>query len=518
MNRSNERQPSGADAIHEALARWRERAVRVILGVVAVIGLPAWGAVVLNGIRSGETGPLLWVYPIVYLTIVALALLPRIDHRVRIWGLLILGYVNGCASMARLGLTGSGRLYLLLVPVFATVLVGARAGLATAMLSLATYVFFAAQAGAGVALWSEAGVALAAFMLTTVVLVARFGHFQLRILRRERRARSQLEVARRELEAYSRTLEEKVQERTARLTEVNRRLEQELAFAGRIQASFMASELPEIPAWQCAAALVPARETSGDFFDIFPLSNGGSGSDGDVGANGRGRYGILIADVVDKGVGAALFMALCWALLHTYARRYPDEPARVLAAVNGRILRDTHAGQFVTVFYGVLDAAAGTLRYANAGHPPPYHLRPGALSALTRTGMPLGILEEEQWEERTIDLRPGDLCLFYTDGITEAQNGNGDFFEAERLKVVLEESAGRSAEEVKEAVLDEVTGFAGDVAQADDITLMVLVHEREKEKEGANEHLAREMAEAVTVVGIAEGSPAEPQASRLFGR
>jgi len=483
------RQPSAAPAsvIQEVLAGWRSRAVRVILVVVVIIGLPAWGGVILNGIRSGEMTVLLWVYPIVYLAFVALAFLPRIDHRLRIWGLLILGYVNGCASMARLGLTGSGRLYLLLVPVFATVLVGTRAGLATAMLSLATYIFFAAQAGAAAASWIEAGTALAVFMLSTVVLLGRFSRFQLRILHRERQVRSQLEVAREELEAYSRTLEEKVLERTARLTEANRRLEQELAFAGRIQASFMASELPQIPAWQCAAALVPARETSGDFFDVFPLSGGGNGTGRDGEGGGGGQYGVLIADVVDKGVGAALFMALCWALLHTYARRYPDEPGRVLAAANRRILRDTHAGQFVTVFYGVLDVSTGLLRYANAGHPPPYHLRQRRLSALTRTGMPLGILEGETWEEKTVHFRPGDLCVLYTDGVTEAQNEYGDFFEAQRLTTVLQRSAGHSAQAVKEAVLDEVRRFARGVSQADDITLLVLTHTQVGEREGARD-------------------------------
>ena len=460
-----------ADAIRKAVAGWRARAVRAILAVVAVIGLPAWGTVIVNGIRSGETGPLLWVYPIVYLSIAALAFLPRIDHRLRIWGLLILGYVNGCASLARLGLTGSGRLYLLLIPVFTTVLVGTRAGLATAMISLATYIFFAAQAGAAAATsWIEAGIALAVFTLSAVVLLARFSQFQLQILHRERRARSQLEIARQELQAYSHRLEEKVLERTARLTEANRRFEQELAFAGRIQASFMASERPEIPSWEYAAALVPARETSGDFYDLFPLPNGVD--DGDYGE----RYGILIADVVDKGVGAALFMALCWALLHTYARRYPDDPARVLASTNRRILRDTHAGQFVTVFYGVLDARSGMLRYANAGHPPPYHLRHGQLSKLARTGMPLGILEGERWAEDELLFQAGDLCVFYTDGITEAQNRRGDFFEEERLVTVLHRSNGNSALEVKEAVLGAVASFTGDVAQADDITLLTLVH------------------------------------------
>lgn len=481
--------------IQAVIARWRARAVRLILAFIAIIGVPAWGSVILNGIQSGKMTFLLWIYLFVYLALAALAFLPRIDHRLRIWGLLILGYANGCASIARLGLSGSGRIYLLLIPLFTTILVSTRAGLATAMLSLATYFFFAAQAGSAAApAWTEAGLALAAFMLTSVVLLARFSQFQLQILGRERRARSQLEAARAELEAYSGTLEEKVLERTARLDEArqeaeaaNRRFEQELAFAGRIQASFMASELPQLPSWQFAAALVPARETSGDFYDVFPIPDGSeraaapdaiaSMTNGlsESGAPSE-RYAILIADVVDKGVGAALFMALCWALLHTYARRYPDDPARVLSAANRRILRDTHAGQFVTVFYGVLDAQSGLLRYANAGHPPPFRLRDGQLSPLARTGIPLGILEDADWEEHTICFQPGDLCLLYTDGVTEAVDRRGEFFDGQRLMAVLGNSAGRSAHEVKGAVLNEVARFAGDVAQADDITLLVLAH------------------------------------------
>ncbi|MDX1616544.1 MAG: PP2C family protein-serine/threonine phosphatase [Candidatus Promineifilaceae bacterium] len=473
--------PEVTDAVGEVLAVWRARAARVILVIVAVIGLPAWGAVIWNGLRNDEMSPLLWVYLLVYLSIAVLALLPRIDYRLRIWGLLFLGYANGFASLLRLGLTGSGRLYLLLVPVFTTVLVGARAGLITAVISLATYALFAVRAGAAAApSWIEAGIALAAFVLSTVILLGRFSHFQLQILRREWRARSQLEVARQELEAYSRTLEQKVRERTAKLAEAkqqaeiaNRRFEQELAFAGRIQASFMASELPAIPLWQHAATLLPARETSGDFYDLFPLPEG-DGTDTPQ-ASSR-RYGVLIADVVDKGVGAALFMALCWALLHTYARRYPGSPARVLAAANRRILRDTHADQFVTVFYGVLDAKTGLLRYANAGHPPPYHLRHGQISELARTGIPLGIRENERWTERSLRFQPGDLCFLYTDGITEAQNRQADFFGWQRLAATLREHSDGSAEAVQAAVLDSVGRFSGDVAQTDDITLLVLAH------------------------------------------
>ncbi|MDX1663958.1 MAG: PP2C family protein-serine/threonine phosphatase [Candidatus Promineifilaceae bacterium] len=455
------------DDTWEIITAWRARAARLILAVVAVLGLPAWGSVVWNGIREGETGIVLWVYPLVYLAIIILALLPRIDHRLRIWGLLVLGYVNGCASMARLGLEGSGRLYLLVVPLFAAVLVGTRAALAITFVSIATYVLFAAQVEAGASAWMEAGIAFAAFAFTTVILVSRSSEFQIQILYREWQARRQLEAARAQLEASNRTLEEKVLKRTASLAEAkaqaeaaNRRFERELQFAGRIQASFMASQLPAIPSWSSAAALVPARETSGDFYDIFPLP-------GD-------RHAILIADVVDKGVGAALFMALCWALLHTYARRYPDEPGRVLTATNRRILRDTHAGQFVTVFFGVLDTEAGTLRYANAGHPPALRLRDGSLTPLSRTGIPLGILEEEQWAQETALLEPGDLWLLYTDGVTEAQNRRGEFFEMERLVDALYRNAQATAEEIAAALLDEIETFAGGAPQADDITLLVL--------------------------------------------
>ncbi len=474
-------QAAEPDPTHLTLPQWRARAARITLIALAIFGLPAWGAVVLNAWRAQAMTPLVWTYVAIYAAILALAFIPGASPRLRIWGLLVLGYSNGCLSLMRLGLDGSGRLYLLALPIFATVLVGTRAGLVTAFLSAATYFFFAAQVGAAqAALWLEAGVALAAFMLVTVVLLGRFSRLQSRTLNRERRARKQLETARAQLAEYSATLEDRVRERTAELARAkqeaeaaSRRFEEELLFAGRIQASFMASELPQIPAWQQAAALVPARETSGDFYNIFPLP-------GD-------RYGILIADVVDKGVGAALFMALCWALLHTYARRYPDDPARVLAAVNRRILRDTHAGQFVTVFFAVLCPQTGELTYASAGHPPPFRLRDGRLHPLAKTGMPLGILEDEQWQHRAITLRPGDLCLLYTDGVTEAQNAAGDFFDVHRLATVLRESAGLSATDIRRALLAELDRFTGDVAQADDITLVVLTRERASEAQAPDE-------------------------------
>ena len=238
----------------------------------------------------------------------------------------------------------------------------------------------------------------------------------------------------------------------------------ELALAGEIQANFLPSTLPDVPGWQLAAMLKPARETSGDFYDLMHLPNG--------------RLGILIADVTDKGMGAALFMALSRTLLRTYAVEYDTQPELALGATNRRILEDTSAGLFVTVFYGVLDPSSGELTYSNAGHNPPYLLsaRDGnTIQELDRTGVPLGILDGVSWERRIVQLETGDLLLLYTDGITEAQNAQEEFFDEDRLQAFVRASLGRSAQEIQDGIIAQVDAFVGDVPQSDDITLVAVV-------------------------------------------
>ncbi len=240
----------------------------------------------------------------------------------------------------------------------------------------------------------------------------------------------------------------------------------ELALAGQIQANFLPDTLPEVPGWQLAAMLDPARETSGDFYDVIPLPSG--------------RLGILIADVADKGMGAALFMALSRTLIRTYAVEYDTQPELVFAAANRRILADTGASLFVTVFYGVLDTSSGELTYSNAGHNPPYLLsaRDGnVIQELDRTGVPLGILDGGIWQQRVVHLAPGDALLLYTDGITEAQNADEAFFDEDRLREVVRANLGHSARDIQDSVIAHVGAFVGDTPQFDDITMMVVVRD-----------------------------------------
>ena len=194
----------------------------------------------------------------------------------------------------------------------------------------------------------------------------------------------------------------------------------------------------------------------------------------------NGRLGILVADVADKGTGAALYMALSRTLIRTYAIEHHTKPALALGAANGRILMDTQSDLFVTVFYGILDPVSGALTYCNAGHNPPYLLNAQgdrAVQALGRTGMPLGIIEDATWEQETTQLDSGDVLVLYSDGITEAQNAQEAFFGEGRLLEVLQAKLEHPAQDVQDAVLAEVHGFVGDEPQFDDMTLTVVVRD-----------------------------------------
>jgi hypothetical protein len=241
---------------------------------------------------------------------------------------------------------------------------------------------------------------------------------------------------------------------------------QELTLAGRVQASLLPEGPPEMPGWQIAATWKPARETSGDFYDFVPLPNN--------------RIGIVMADVVDKGMGAALLMALTRTLIRTYAVEFPNHPEQLLQVTNQRILADIDAGMFVTIFYGVLDPETGLLTYSNAGHPPPYLFspdgKPGTI-ALPDSSMPLGVSGEASWQQGLQEIPPGAMLLLYTDGVIDAQNPFGEFMGNEGMLNIIQTRIGQSAVLVQETLLATLADFAGAEPQVDDITLMTIIRE-----------------------------------------
>ncbi|UCG23196.1 MAG: SpoIIE family protein phosphatase [Chloroflexota bacterium] len=243
------------------------------------------------------------------------------------------------------------------------------------------------------------------------------------------------------------------------------KMARELEVAGEIQATFLPNSLPDVPGWEISAALEPARQTSGDFYDFVDLDGG--------------RIGIIVADVADKGTGAALYMALSRTLIRTYAMQHPDHPEMALQMTNERILQDTESDQFVTVFFGVLDASNGQLTYANAGHNPAYLINNGrnvAPQELSRTGIPLGMFPEMGWRQNVVQMNPGDILIAYTDGVTEAQNVDGQEFGEKRLLDAVDEGmlAGRAVRDMASLISLSVHEFAGEAPQFDDITLMLV--------------------------------------------
>jgi serine phosphatase RsbU (regulator of sigma subunit) len=238
----------------------------------------------------------------------------------------------------------------------------------------------------------------------------------------------------------------------------------ELSMAGKIQADILPEKVPHIPGWDICVTLEPARETSGDFYDFIPVTDQ--------------KWAVVVADVADKGMGAALVMALASTLIRTFASRFPTLPALVLNAVSERILSDTHGSMFVTAFFGILEPRAGRFIYANAGHPPAFLINTQrgkeSIDYLRTTGMALGVSEQAQWRQKVIKLMPGDILVLYTDGITEAQNFQGEFFGEERLLDTILSKTGCTANEIQAAVLEEVKRFVGSAPSQDDIALITI--------------------------------------------
>jgi GAF domain-containing protein len=239
------------------------------------------------------------------------------------------------------------------------------------------------------------------------------------------------------------------------------RLERELQLAHEIQQTFMPRQPPRLPGWEVAFVWQAARQVAGDFYDFFELPGG--------------RLGLVIADVADKGMPAALFMTLTRTLVRAAALD-DDSPAAVLARVNDLLVADAQYGMFVTTIYAVLSLETGQLAYANAGHPPLLlsRLRTRHLEWLGKGGIALGVLEGIHLEEQLVSLEMGDNLIFYTDGITEAFSTEGDIYGEQRLAASAETAGDASAQAMLDAIYGSVNAFVADNSASDDLTLMVL--------------------------------------------
>jgi sigma-B regulation protein RsbU (phosphoserine phosphatase) len=245
------------------------------------------------------------------------------------------------------------------------------------------------------------------------------------------------------------------------------RLEKELAVGRQIQLSLLPKSTPVIPGWEFSTLYQPARQVGGDLYDFFELPGEPS------------RLGLLIADVTGKGVPAALFMTLSRTIVRSEAMT-ARHPAEVLERTNQAIIRDSRSPLFLSAFYAVLDPSSGQLTYANGGHNWPLWLQhsTGECQELVTRSTILGAFKSIKLEEREVNLNPGDLLVFYTDGLTEARNPAGHMFGEERLRTVIAGHLHASAEQVQHAVVDALGGFSGNAPQTDDFTLLVVKHQK----------------------------------------
>jgi len=239
------------------------------------------------------------------------------------------------------------------------------------------------------------------------------------------------------------------------------RLEHEVQLARQIQQTFLPEHLPEYPDWELAALWKTACQVGGDFYDVIELPDR--------------QLGLFIADVSDKGIPAALFMALTRTLVRA-AVSETSSPAEALQRVNNLIIPDNQQGMFVTAVYAVLSLETGELTYANAGHNPPLWMRNrrGEIESLTRTGMALGVVEGTLIEEQTIQLEPGDCLLLYTDGLTEAFSPQEELFGVERLRQLIQTNLTLSAHELLGALEAAVNEFIGSLPPDDDMTMLAV--------------------------------------------
>jgi serine phosphatase RsbU (regulator of sigma subunit) len=270
-----------------------------------------------------------------------------------------------------------------------------------------------------------------------------------------------------EVRQLNKELEKRVAERTEQLelamakqqevAQERERIEQELRVARMIQHALLPKSLPEVEGYEIAVYYQPAREVGGDFYDFLRLPDG--------------RLGLVVGDVSGKGVPAAIVMAITRTMLRS--AYHLGSPGEILQKVNDELFSDIPPNVFVTCLAAILDSTTGRLQYANAGHDPPFVRHASGVGKLRATGMPLGLMAGMVYEQKEINLEPGESVLLYSDGLAEAHSQHHEMFGFPRI----EQFVGAQTEGAKliDSLLVELERFTGeDWEQEDDITLLTL--------------------------------------------
>jgi len=234
--------------------------------------------------------------------------------------------------------------------------------------------------------------------------------------------------------------------------------EQELQRAREIQQSLLPKDIPQLPGFEVAGAWQPARTVGGDYYDVLRL--------------GDHKIAVCIADVVGKGVSAALLMANVQATVRAFARE-SESPAWVCDRVNKVLCGNIADGKFVTFFYGILDSRARTLQYCNAGHCYPILVSRDSIRTLDSGGAVLGVFPTWKYEDSSVDLKSGERLLLFTDGIAEASASDGQEFGEDCIATFMSANRENSAEDLNERLLARVSDFC-DAQFQDDATLVVI--------------------------------------------
>lgn len=284
------------------------------------------------------------------------------------------------------------------------------------------------------------------------------------------------------------------------------RIEQEMRVARLIQQTLLPKELPTLPGWRLAAHYQPARAVGGDFYDFINLP--------------AGQLGLVVGDVTDKGVPAALVMATTRSILRSTAEQFVS-PGAVLERANDLLCPDIPPNMFVTCLYAVLEPESGKLVYANAGHDLPYRRSSRGVDELRATGMPLGLMPGMHYEQKDVILQPKDCVIFYSDGLVEAHNPQGEMFGFPRLRELLAGHPGGL--NIIEFLLNQLADFTAEGwEQEDDVTFVILEHgdlplasisakEEDRENEQGQSNDPSQVGHAASWRKLAEFSlPSEP--------